>query len=397
MDLRDALQKIGQILGEERINPTVTYELSKARATAMGAVAPLAQLATFYQRGKVHPLPIRHDPREYQFNSVNFDLLCALFERVPEHNRQVLYANMSSRICDAESFRHKYSEVVKAGSWTWCSSELPLAAEFLVRMSKTDLLISALFEAAVSPGLTLLLLHIEEMIAFDFTLFTEPEYEQIASAAKMIMHSVDKEKEKPKLSNTVASNTRYHVVREVPELCNAIVEQCRSAAYLYVKGSLLPGMNFEVNQDRNAVRSFLEKLGFTPVLIQSLDEAEKLYRTAATAFELKSCLGHLRSFVEQLHLQACVGVHKKYGGALPSKWGEALRYLIDKKILTQQEWQFFGSLYTLVSDTGVHPLIADREYARLMRNVSIECGLLLLTKMDKLGINLNTTSALTVP
>lgn len=391
MDLRDALQKTGQILGEERMNPTVAYQLSKAKVTNLGAAASLYQLANLYQR-RVHPRPINDDPTEYQFKSLNFDLLSALFEQVPEHNRHALYSNISSRICDGGSFRHKYADVVKAGSWTWCSSELPLIAEFMVRMRQTDLLISALFEAAVSPGLTLLLLHIEEMIAFDFTLFTEPEYERVASAAKMIMYSVEKEKEKPKLSNTVASNTRYHVVREIPELCNAIVEECRSAAYLYVKGSLLPGMNLEINQDKNTVRSFLEKLGFTPLLIQSLDEAEKLYRTAATAFELKSCLGHLRSFVEQLHLQACVGAHKKYGGSVPSKWGEALRYLLDNKILTQQEWQFFGSLYTLVSDTGVHPLIADREYARLMRNMSIECGLLLLTKMDRLGINLTAAS-----
>jgi len=40
-----------------------------------------------------------------------------------------------------------------------------------------------------------------------------------------------------------------------------------------------------------------------------------------------------------------------------------------------------------MSDTGVHPLIAEREYARLMRNMSIEYGLLLLTKLNKLGLN----------
>ena len=396
MDLSDALRKIGQILGEERINPTVAYQLSKAKVMSLGAAAPLYQFADFYQR-RVHPRPINPDPTEYQFKSTNFDLLCALFEQIPEHNKQALYANISSKICDAESFRHKYSEVVKAGSWTWCSSELPLVAEFLVRTGRKDLLISILFEAAVSPGLTLLLLHIEEMITFDFTLFAEPEYERIASAAKTIMYSVEKERKKPKLSNTVASNTRHHVVQEIPQLCNAIVEQCRSAAYLYVKGSLLPGMNLEINQDKNRVRNFLEKLGFTPLLIQSLDEAEKLYQTAATPFELKSCLGHLRSFVEQLHLQACVGAHKKYSGSVPSKWGEALKYLIDNKILTKQEEQFFASLYTLVSDTGIHPLIADREYARLIRNMSIECGLLLLTKMDKLGINLISTSVSATP
>jgi hypothetical protein len=36
-----------------------------------------------------------------------------------------------------------------------------------------------------------------------------------------------------------------------------------------------------------------------------------------------------------------------------------------------------------MSDTAVHRLVAEREYARLMRNMSIEYGLLLLTKLDK--------------
>jgi hypothetical protein len=103
---------------------------------------------------------------------------------------------------------------------------------------------------------------------------------------------------------------------------------------LYLKGSLISGMNQEVNQDKNAVRSFLEKLGFTSLLIQSLEEAEKLYRTSATPFELKSGMGHLRSFLEELHLQACVLVHKKKGGTLPSKWGEALSYLRAQDILS---------------------------------------------------------------
>jgi hypothetical protein len=226
------------------------------------------------------------------------------------------------------------------------------------------------------------------MIALNFTLFTEEEYTQISRAMPNLQIATEKLNDKPKPANTIESNTRFYLVREVPELCKSISEECRKAKYLLTKGSLLPGMNLEINQDKRQVQTFLEKLGFPQLLIESLDEAEKLYRTAATPFELKSCLGHLRSFVEQLHIQACIGVRNKFGGTLPSKWGEALKYLLDQQVLTKQEWQFFASLYTLVSDTAVHPLVAEREYARLMRNMSIECGLLLLSKLDKLGVSL---------
>ena len=179
-----------------------------------------------------------------------------------------------------------------------------------------------------------------------------------------------------------------NVCREVPGLCNAVLENCRVAQFLYVKSALSPGINLEIHQDKRVVGTFLEKLGFSRLLIQSMDEAEKLYRAGATPFDLKSCLGHLRSFIEVLHLDACTMAHATFGGTVPSKWGEALKFLRDNNVLTKQEELFAAQFYTLMSDTGVHPLIAEREYARLMRNISIEYGLLLLTKLEKLGFKI---------
>jgi hypothetical protein len=39
-----------------------------------------------------------------------------------------------------------------------------------------------------------------------------------------------------------------------------------------------------------------------------------------------------------------------------------------------------------LSDEGVHPLIAEREFARLLRSMSIEYGLMFLTMFEKKGI-----------
>ncbi len=44
---------------------------------------------------------------------------------------------------------------------------------------------------------------------------------------------------------------------------------------------------------------------------------------------------------------------------------------------------FVTSLYTLMSDEGVHPLIAEREYVRIRRNMTYEYGLMFLTVLDK--------------
>jgi len=384
MDLRDATQKAGQILDQERIEPTVGY----GRATPASLLDALDALAgPLTERGKKHPRSIHEHPEKFQFTSTNFDLLCALLEQVPEQSRPALLGSTLARISDARSFRLRYPNLVTAGSWMFCSSELPLIVEFLVRRGGKALLIPTLAEAAPSPGLTLLLMQLEEMIALNFTLFTYEEYEWIPTAIAIIRRTIAEVEKQAKPTSTFEINTMDDVFREVPQLCDSITDECRKARYLYVKGSLLPGMNLEVNQDKSRVRTFLEKLGFPQLLIQSLDEAERMYRTDATPFELKSSMGHLRSFLEQLHLQACELGHKKLGGCLPSKWGEALKYLRDQDILTVKEEQFAVQFYALMSDTGVHSLVTEREYARLMRNMSIEYGLLLLTKLDKLGLN----------
>jgi hypothetical protein len=247
--------------------------------------------------------------------------------------------------------------------------------------------IPALGEATPTHGLTLLLIWLEQMIAFNFTLFTDEEYTTFPTAIADIKRAIKDLGKRPRPLTTEDSNAVYHVVREIPGFCDRILEACRKARFFYVKGSLLPEMNLEVNEDKNRVRSFLERLGFPQLLIDSLNEAETLYRATATPFELKSSMGHLRSFLEQLHLQACSAANKKFGESLPSTWGAALKYLRDHDVLTIKEEQFAAQFYTLLSDTGVHPLVAEREYARLMRNMSIEYGLLLLTKLDKLGLN----------
>jgi hypothetical protein len=377
MDLQEALGKAEQILVEERINPTVTYELSPT--------APVTAVLSPYEGG-IYPRNVRENPAEFQLKSVNFSLLCTLLDQVRQQERTWLFGSLRSRISDPRAYRHKSGAVLGAGSWLRCTSELPLIAEFLVRRGDKHF-VSSMGGAAVGPGLSLLLIQLEQMIAFNFTLFTEEEYIWIPTALDGIKIAIGELQKRPKPQSTIESNTVYHVVREVPDLCDRVAEACRKARFFYVKDSLLPEMNLEVNEDKNRVRTFLEKLGFPRLLIESLDEAEKLYRTAATPFELKSSMGHLRSFLERLHLEACVAAQKRFGGCLPSKWGEALKYLRDHDLLTLKEEQFAAQFFALLSDTGVHPLVAEREYARLMRNMSIEYGLLLLTKVDKFSRN----------
>ena len=142
-----------------------------------------------------------------------------------------------------------------------------------------------------------------------------------------------------------------------------------------------------MNQDKNAVVGYLQSLAFSPTLVASLEKAEELYRSAGSAFDLKSSMAHLRSFLENLHIDAAKRVHAKTGtsASLPVKWGEAILFLKQQLVLTQKEEEMISAFYTLISDKAIHPLVAEREYARLMRNIAIEYGLLVLSNLEKAG------------
>jgi hypothetical protein len=172
-----------------------------------------------------------------------------------------------------------------------------------------------------------------------------------------------------------------------------ITAQSRQALFFYLKGALQESPNLEIEDDRRKVIGFIESLGFNPTLTQSLNEAEKNYRANATGFELKDCMSHLRSFVEQLHIDACEPVADSIGEPKPpKKWGKAIAFLRTNGILSVQEEMFITSLYTLISDEGIHPLIAEREYVRIRRNMVVEYGLMFLTVLDKKGLKVRVVS-----
>lgn len=55
----------------------------------------------------------------------------------------------------------------------------------------------------------------------------------------------------------------------------------------------------------------------------------------------------------------------------------------------KMEEAFVTSLYTLVSDEAIHPTVAQREYARIRRNMIIEYGLMFLSVLDKKGFKVS--------
>jgi hypothetical protein len=392
MELRDAVEKANQILEEERASPTVRYTFN-AEATPPDTLKPLAHLvAAVYGPQELQrirserPRSVIENPRQWVLDGSNYTLLCALRSQLPEKSQRDFVNSVLLRIVNppgcAQSKKNPYP------AWNGLISELPLVAEFCVRNGAKEGFFRVVAEANPMPGHVILLRHLEDMIALDFTVFSDSEYQQLALSVSSFRATAERQP----VPYYVFWSIRCGIYgvdataqrEEIIAAAHGIEEECRKARYLYLKASLLEGLNLEVNQDKESVDSYLRSLGFSPTLIECLNQADRLYREAGDAFSLKSSMGHLRSFLEKLHAEALPAVNANVAGPVSEKWGDGLVYLRSTDVLSKAEGGFVAGLYTLISDEAVHPLIAEREYARLARNVVIEYALLFLRKLEKL-------------
>lgn len=359
---------------------------------------------------KLRPRPVHELTDLYVFTSENFNLLQILFSQLAKDDRASFIQALLERISGKTTARRADENDHNAfPSWNGFVSDLPLLAEFCIRAGYSRDVIQSVGESRrPSPGLALLLIQLEEIIALNFNLFSDSELAQIPSALSgLLQHCIGviqsgkaaRSRRRPivasgkragKLSLPVMGTIlEEQSATETALSISGIIEECRKARYWYLKGALQQKPNLEIEIDKLKVQSFLESLGFDPLLNKVLDEAEKMYRDDATPFELKNCLGHWRSFIEKLHADACAAIAIPVGVSAPTSWGEANEFLYKHGYLSKKQQQFVVSFYALMSDEGVHPLIAEREYARLLRNVVIEYGFLFLTILEKKDIRIS--------
>ena len=237
-----------------------------------------------------------------------------------------------------------------------------------------------------------MLKEIEEMIALNFNLFSDSELASMPSSLAHLREIAERqtwsERGRPTVKNPHYRQGFEAVGTEIVASIDWITEECRKARYWYLKGALQELPNLEIESDRLKVEGFLVKLGFGVNTVRSLNAAESDYKSTAGPFELKNCLDHLRSFFEHLHRDAAKAIAAAAGYTVVDRWVNATTYLRQQGYFTLQHERFVLSLYTLLSDTGVHALTAEREYARLLRNVVIEYGVMFLTALDKRGVKI---------
>jgi hypothetical protein len=400
MKIEDANAKALQIFAEERRYQTVQYSpipgpvigLVDATQKLVQAMERLDAKNSLLENRYENPRTILRGPHRFQFNSTNYNLLVTLLGRVEETDRSAFLKTIADQIkLFPASLRNKAASYP---SWDSQTSELPLVAEFLIRNGGRPFFVKTLQTCKPSPGVAVMLVQLGDVIALNYPIFSESEYAGLSHAVRRLRSTAyDQITYIDTYGHARAAEhwAKYGfngaaVCRDICKLCDAVSELCRKAEFLHLENALTENINLEVNQDKYAVEGFLEKFGFSGPLLTALNEAEKLNSSGATELELKSSMGHLRSFLEHLHSEAIPQIQKKKSTAPPAddKWGTQLTYLRVNDFLSKQEEQFVGGLYAVISDEAVHPLIARREYARLSRNVLIEYALLFLRKLEKL-------------
>jgi hypothetical protein len=311
MELRESLSNANQILDEERVSPTVSYDYVpeiiegghfSAGQVAMQAVAGLAGIVNISSLRNQRPREIQK-PTSYKFKSTNYNLLCALLSRLKDTDRQGFVNIVGLRLSSVPGCVRKNHAVAFPGLGNF-SSELPLVTEFLVRNHGKAFLFRALYEAETIPGHALLLRQLEEMIAFSYTIFSDSDYESLTSAMlNLNARTKAKDKQHRRGNNFNVPTTGLWL--EIDAASKAIVEQCRKARFLYVKESLSEASNLEINEDKIAVEQYIQQYGFPHTLVESLNQAQRLYRDGTTPFDFKGSMANLRSFLENVTLKLC--------------------------------------------------------------------------------------------
>lgn len=359
MDIAQAIQMAKSILDEERVLPTVDYidplaeriDYARNKGTKIELISAevaramrdrekygdVPQLNLYTERGML-PRPVHELPHDYVFRSVNFDLLLTLYNRLQEAEKDQFISAVLDRVpSTAATTRQK---VLRFPCYHHQMSDLPLVAEFCIRIGHANELFVAIGSIKQPTiGLVLLLWQLEEIISLNFNLLGEKELATIPASQGPVFDMCENLTASTRGKSPQTSINYSEALQDIDEQAEAIKksiqgirEECRKAQYFYLKGTLLQQTpNLEIESDKTKVESFLTKLGFSEVMAGALNAAESDYKSTSSPFELKNCLGHLRSFLEHLHRQAAKSIAAVAKETITGGWGPAILYLRQKR------------------------------------------------------------------
>ncbi len=359
MQIEKAITSAAVILDEERQRPTIRYTdiandwVTRYNQMTREEIASWTKITSVVRRNlfslrEQYPRGVSQTPQAYSFTGANYDLLLALFSQVSPVERPKLIDYLLTRVESGKA------HPVSAGPIHFPAmgssvSELPLIAEFCIRSGNTDPLFESIARRPVaSRAVAIMMMQLEETLALNFNLFSNEQLAAIPLSLAPLREISYRQAHKktgpsggPFIANPHYSQGNESTARRIVRSIDGIVKECEQARYWYLKGALLQQtVNLEIESDRVKVEDFLAKLGFDDQMVRALNAAENDYKLSTTLFDLKSSLGHLRSFLEHLHRETAKSIAGAAGETVIDRWGDATSYLRKKDVLTRQEEQF---------------------------------------------------------
>jgi hypothetical protein len=407
MELSEAKLAVDQILHEECQRPTIQYkdvanewvsrykELSTDEIAAWTKITGTPRKNLLAQR-KEKIREVTETPHIFRFGGTNYDLLMAVYGQLPEQSRLDLVAYILQRVERCCTYVASRPEDYSFPSFANNVCELPLVAEFSIRTGHAEQLLLATTKAKVpTESLAIMMIQLEETFALQWNLFSSDQLAQIYEWLQPLREVADKQTHSSRGTwGKMVQNRDYKPGREresnqIVASIDRVAGYCQRGRFFYLKGALQQNTNVEVENDKSKVEEFLTRLGFSPDMMRALNEAEKDFRDSASPFELKNCLTHMRGFIEHLHLEAAQHIAKTTLGSAHD-WDTSTSFLRKHDYITAQQEKFARGIYALISDEGVHPLMSEPVFARVLRNVIIEYGFMFLTIMNGKGLKLTT-------
>jgi hypothetical protein len=390
MELKEALEHAQVIIVEEEKRPTLHYE-----STLKGWPERVkAQNALPGMRTK-RPREVLQDPTLWEIKGRNYGAILELFRQLGKEHQGMFLGGLLNKTRQRSLKLFENQHVFP--SWNSHTSALPLVAEICIRNGHLDLFLKVLSHVEMpNPSLAVMMIQLEETISLNFDVFSQAELKAMPASMMHLWEIANRQTymaKRDQKTNTKIPNEHFRqgFMAEGTDVANAVqmfLKECEQADSWYVLGTLKRIPNLEIESDRTKVIGFLEALGFDDPLKALLERAEALYLTPSDQFDLKNCLSLIRTFYEHMHLDTGKALADSLGTTVVPEWDPVITFLQNKLFFTPQQGKFVRGLHTLLSDEGVHALIAEREFARLLRNMVIEYGVMFLTIMEKKGIKI---------
>ena len=173
--------------------------------------------------------------------------------------------------------------------------------------------------------------------------------------------------------------------RPAGEVIQKLISRLEIDGYLSRDGHLYPIESAVI--DTIEERTFLEQLVDSialqdqTVIKHHIQESEKAYSDGRWGHSVSDARNFLEAILQQV---AAAHYLKTKGTQMPDatyKWPVRVRdYLAEEGLIDTTEKDAISKVYGLISNTGSHPNIAERDQARLMRHLSLTPSQFILLK-----------------